>query len=345
MKRWDGKLHRWFVLAAVASIFYSEALAEEPAIATGEFQWTTGPPVVLPQDVAGISCYSIKDPTVVRHEDRWHLFCTIRGKERSHAIVYLNFADWDKANAAPRQVLPMHAGYFCAPQVFYFEPHKRWYLICQAASDKWTPKYQPAFSTTEKLADPSSWTPLQPLYDKKPENIKAWLDFWVISGKAKAHLFFTSLDGKMWRAETLLAKFPHGWSQPKVALEGDVFEASHTYRLKGDGRFLTLIEAQNGRGWRYYKAYLADRLEGPWKPLAATKEKAFASMKNVEQPQEHWTRSISHGELLRDGFDQRLEVDPTRLRFLFQGVAEKDRQGKKYGQIPWRLGLLEPALP
>jgi hypothetical protein len=42
----------------------------------------------------------------------------------------------------------------------------------------------------------------------------------------------------------------------------------------------------------------------------------------------------------RAGNDQRLEVDPDDLRFLFQGVLDKDRKGKVYGQIPWRLGIL-----
>jgi hypothetical protein len=27
---------------------------------------------------------------------------------------------------------------------------------------------------------------------------------------------------------------------------------------------------------------------------------------------------------------------------LFQGVRDADRRSKKYGDIPWRLGLLEP---
>jgi hypothetical protein len=47
--------------------------------------------------------------------------------------------------------------------------------------------------------------------------------------------------------------------------------------------------------------------------------------------------------LLRAGFDQRLEVDPADLRFLFQGVSDRDRAGKAYGEIPWRLGLLAAA--
>jgi hypothetical protein len=310
---------------------------------SGAFRWKVSPPLVLPEDVGGISCYSVKDPSVVRYDGRWHLFCTIRGKERSHAVVYLSFADWKDAGKAQRHLLAMHDGYFCAPQVFYFTPHKRWYMICQAASEEWEPNYQPAFATSADLADPGSWSKLRPLYEKKPDNTEAWLDFWVICDDSKAHLFFTSLNGRMWRAEAALKDFPRGWSKPVEALRGDVFEASHTYRLKGRGAYLTLIEAQGGHGWRYFKAYLADRLEGPWKPLAAARDEAFASMRNVEHPKARWTDSISHGELLRSGYDERLEVDPARMRFLFQGVRDGDREGKPYGQIPWRLGMLEPA--
>ncbi|HEX6984852.1 MAG TPA: non-reducing end alpha-L-arabinofuranosidase family hydrolase, partial [Planctomycetaceae bacterium] len=222
-------------------------------------------------------------------------------------------------------------------------PHKKWYLICQAASESWEPDYQPAFATTDDIADPDSWSKLTPLYGYKPENLKGWIDFWVICDDAKAHLFYTSNDGRMWRSETPIDEFPKGWTEPELVLEADVFEASHTYKLKDSEKYLTLIEAESGHGWRYYKAYVADRLDGEWTPLAATKEDAFASMKNVEQTAGRWTDAISHGELLRAGVDERLEVDPADLRFLFQGVKDEDRRGKPYGAIPWKLGLLEPA--
>jgi hypothetical protein len=170
---------------------------------------------------------------------------------------------------------------------------------------------------------------------------KSGLDFWIICDDVKAHLFFTTLDGRMWREETPLGDFPVGWSEPTLAIRGDIFEASHTYRLKGLGKYLTLVEAQGGYGWRYYKAYLADELDGRWTSLAATKDNAFASMSNVRPVGERWTDCISHGELLRAGYDHRLEVDAASLRFLFQGVRDKDRTGRPYGQIPWRLGILE----
>ncbi|MDH3444427.1 MAG: non-reducing end alpha-L-arabinofuranosidase family hydrolase, partial [Deltaproteobacteria bacterium] len=126
----------------------------------------------------------------------------------------------------------------------------------------------------------------------------------------------------------------------------DIFEASHTYRLKGHDRFLTIVEAQTwpiGRGWRYYKAYVSDRLDGTWTPAATSRQKPFAGLANVQDIGPHWTDSFSHGELIREGFDETLQVDPARLEFLFQGVSDAERAGKKYGEIPWRLGLLNPA--
>jgi hypothetical protein len=317
-------------------------VAELSAIQSGQFDWTVGPPVLSPADRPVDPCYSVKDPTVVRYNDRWHLFCTIRSQKRSHQIEYLSFGDWKDAAGAQRHVLTITDGYFCAPQVFYFTPHKKWYLIYQASDATRKPSLQPAFSTTNDIGDPTSWTKPVLLFKEHPDNVQMWIDFWVICDEEKAHLFFTSLDGKMWRAETPLDRFPNGWDQPRVVLEGDIFEASHTYRLKGANKYLTVVEAQNS-GRRYYKAYLADRLDGQWTPLAATREKPFASPINVRETAEHWTDSFSHGELLRIGHNERLEVAPQNLRFLFQGVTDEKMRGKNYGEIPWQLGILEPA--
>jgi hypothetical protein len=339
---------RVIVLPLVCVMFPA---CEKPATGSGRadppvssrFEWIAGEPLLQPRMLDGVHWIAVKDPSVVRYAGKWHLFCTVRGIERSHAIIYLTFRDWNEAKDARQQLLRCHPGYFCAPQVFYFTPHKKWYMFCQASDESWEPEYGPAYSTTADISEPDSWERLAPVFDKKPENIRSWLDFWVICDKTKAHLFFTSLNGRMWRCETSLEKFPRGWSQPAVALYADVFEASHTYYLKDQDKYLTLIEAQHGHGWRYYKAYLADRLDGKWTALAAEKDEAFASMLNVKHGRRRWTDVISHGELLRDGYDERLEADFDNLRLLFQGVSDSDRAGKKYGLIPWKLGMLRPA--
>ena len=277
---------------------------------------------------------------MVHFNGSWHLFTTIRSEKRSHQIEYSSFREWKDAVAAPRHILTFNPGYFCAPQVFYFTPHRKWYLLHQASDTNRPVSLQPAFSTSERIDDPKSWSAPQFLYDSHPENVKGWIDFWIICDETKAHLFFTSNNGLMWRAETSLQSFPKRWSKPEVVLRDDVFEASHTYRIRGGKGFLTVIEAQDGIR-RYYKAYTADKLAGEWKPLAATKEKPFASLRNVVAAGAPWTESISHGELIRSGFDEHLEIDDSNLQFLFQGVMEADAKGKSYGRIPWKLGLLE----
>lgn len=339
------------VLLALTVFFISSPLhAQAPKLGdffAGRFQWNLTAPLVSPAHRPEDPCYGVKDPTVVRFQDRWHVFSTIRSQKRNRQIEHLSFADWKDADKGTRTVLQLSDRDFCAPQVFYHTPHKKWYLIYQEINNKRSPNHYPVYSTSDNLADPAAWTKPAELYPQHPDNVKEWIDFWVICDDAKAHLFFTSLDGKMWRAETKLADFPGKWSKPAVVLQGDIFEASHTYRLKGYAKYLTVIEALDGTDSatcrRYYKAYLADKLDGDWKPLAATKEKPFAGAANIKQPGGAWTDSFSHGELLRSGYDERLEVDPADLRFLIQGVSDAARKDKKYGETPWRFGLLEPA--
>lgn len=314
---------------------------------SGNLRWTVSQPL-LAADAARLPASpdnpwaAVKDPSIVRSEGRWHLFCSLRkqkGGQGRIRIGYLSFADWSDPARADWRLLDLTDDYHGAPQVFYFEPQHRWYLVYQAADKSRNLAYGPCYSTTEDLADPSSWTRPAPLYSVAPGK-NAGLDFWVICDERKAHLFFTTLNGRMWRAETPLASFPAGnWSEPVVALEADIFEASHTYRLVGLAKYLTLVEAQDGAR-RYYKAYLADRLDGRWTPLAAMREQPFASPVNVLNQAQSWTTSYSHGELLRAGINQQLEVDPANLRFVFQGASDEDREGKNYGAIPWRLGIL-----
>jgi hypothetical protein len=164
----------------------------------------------------------------------------------------------------------------------------------------------------------------------------------VICDDEKAHLFFTTLNGRMWRAETDIGSFPNkGWTDPKVVLRGDIFEASHTYRLNGRNQFFTIVEAQAGKR-RYFKGYLAEKLDGEWVPLADSQEMPLVSPRNVVNQAESWATSYSHGEFIRAGFNQKLEIDPEKLRLLFQGANDEEYQRGNYGQIPWRLGILQP---
>lgn len=329
-----------FSLATGGIVAAQDQPAEEPAGLRPPFHWALSEPLVRPFSRPADPCTSIKDPTVVLHDGQLHLFCTIRSEKRSHQIEYLAFDDWQRADAAPRHILTLSDGYFCAPQVFYFAPHKLWYLVYQVNEKGHRQGLQPAFSTTADLAKPDSWTRPKLMFTTDPETVKSWIDFWVICDDTHARMFFTSNDGRMWRSDAPIADFPMGWNEPTVVLRGDVFEASHTYRVKETGRYLTIIEAI-GHGRRYYKAYDSDRLDGSWTPVADSWEKPFASSENLlPGARPRWTDHVSHGELLRLGSDQRMEISGNNLQFLIQGVPDDDYRGRKYGEIPWRLGLL-----
>ncbi|NQV32505.1 MAG: hypothetical protein HQ515_07415, partial [Phycisphaeraceae bacterium] len=83
-------------------------------------------------------------------------------------------------------------------------------------------------------------------------------------------------------------------------------------------------------------------LNGQWTPVpgADSWETPFAGINNVtfEEGVTPWTRDISHGELLRDGYDETMTLDLNNLRFLYQG--RDPASGGNYSLLPYRLGLL-----
>jgi hypothetical protein len=194
-----------FLIGVVALALSTPGCAESPAgaashsiadLLAGCFRCQVREPLVSPATCPDDTYYSIGDPSIVSYEGRWHLFCTVRGQERSHQIEYLSFPDWSSVGETDRTMLTMHDGFYCAPQVFYFAPQQRWYLICQASDEACEPKYGAAYATTTDIADADSWRSLQPL-GSKPASGKAGLDFWIMCDDEKAHLFLTTLDGRM----------------------------------------------------------------------------------------------------------------------------------------------------
>lgn len=316
----------------------TQPLLEAPSL------WEYGQPLIGPRDDGSGFLEIPKDPSIVYFRGRWHLFMTLKQRDRT-TTAYCSFARWEEAQAAPWTVLRLaDTKYYCAPQVFYFEPHKLWYLIYQVGGMSEATKMWVACSTTTDLADPASWTPARPILDggysdPRPEG---GLDYWVICDPQRAYLYFTSLNGKLWRGWTTLEEFPCGFQGFEVALTAEIYEASHTYKLRGLNQYLTIIEQDHRR---YYKAYLADRLDGPWIPLADTEQRPFAGAANVRPAPgvPAWTDNVSHGELIREGCDQSMTIDPQNLQFLFQGMLERDKSNKGYGQFEWSLGLLTPV--
>jgi hypothetical protein len=237
---------------------------------------------------------------------------------------------------------PGFSGYHCAPQLFYFAPQSKWYLISQSGP--------PTYSTNTDPSRPASWSSPSNFFAGEPAIVTlnkgsgGWIDFWVICDDTTCFLFFSDMNGHWYRSKTAVGDFPKGFGNPEIVLSdasaGHLFEASSVYYMKGTGKYLALIEAfDSASNWRrYYRSFTASALDGAWTPLQAEFATPFASNKNVSFSGTPWTSDISHGELVRTGYDQLMEVDTCHLQFLYQGVDPKS--SVSYESLPWRIGLL-----
>jgi hypothetical protein len=330
------RLLRFFFALATAAV-------ASAAPFSGPFSWVSTGPLIAPVSDAAHSLVSLKDPTVVFADGKWHVYATTADTRGHWSMAYVSFADWkDAAQAKPYYLdqNPNLRGYHCAPQVFYFRPHKKWYLIYQSQ--------HPTYSTNDDVGKPEAWTAPQSFFEGTPKSVvQGWIDYWIICDDTHAYLFFSDDYGRYYRSRTKLADFPHGFDEPQVIMHEpnrfDLFEASCVYRLDGLNEYLCFIECLGEGGHRYFKAFTADRLDGAWKPLAGANSWAtpFMGMNNVKSADGSplWSADISHGEMLRKANDETMTIDPAHLRFLYQGMDRSTKE-KNYGLLPYRLALL-----
>jgi hypothetical protein len=300
--------------------------------------WTVEGPVLTPGPEGSFDEIAVKDPSVVFFNKRWHVFYTARSKD-GYTTGYIAAPTLQGLSSAPRHPLPQLKGtsdsYACAPQVFYFKPRGLWYLVLQTRDSN----YQPAFTTTKDLENPAAWQPLQPLLIKDEE--AKWIDFWVICDKTTAYLFYTRDHREVVVRSTAIENFPAGWSPGQTVFSG-IHEAAHVYKLQGREEYRMLYELED-KGLRRFGMARAKHLAGPWEELTDR----FACGEQLVFPKglTAWTDRVSHGEFLRTGFDQHLEIDPENAPLLFQGLSKEESEGP-YPMLPWKLGLLErPRAP
>ena len=308
---------------------------------TMPLKWKSTGALVKPVSDANHTIVSVKDPTVVHYNGLWHIYATAYSTSaNTWSMVYLNFKDWadaPKAKLTYIDVNPALKGYHCAPSLFYFTPQKKWYLVFQSQ--------QPQYCNTDDISKPETWTAPQNFFDRQTRLPRLPIDYHLISDGTYMYLFFTGDDGNFYRSRTKIEDFPNGMSAPEIAIQENrntLFEASITYKIKGTDTYLTLIEAMSPS--RFYRAWVSDRLDGQWTPVpdATTWDKPFAGINNVtfEDGVTPWTRDISHGELLRDGYDEKMTIDPNNLQFLYQGRDPANSE-RRYEMYPYQLGLLK----
>ncbi len=311
------------------------------------FQWSSTDPILSPISDAAHDLVAIKDPSIVYYNGKWHVFVSTVAVGGIYSIAYISLADLADTSSATIYYLdqnPNLVGYHAAPQVFYFAPQSKWYLVFQSGP--------PQFSTNADVGNPAGWTAPQNFFAAAPAVVMQtagsadWLDFKVICDSANCYLFFSDDNGAFYRSQTTVAAFPSGFGNTVVAMQeanaGSLFEASNVYAMKGTGQYLALVEAFDASSnyHRYYRSWTASSLDGTWTPLQDTFQAPFASTANITFSGAPWTGDISHGEMIRDGYDQTLTIDSCNLRYLYQGENPSTPNDAGYNGIPWQLGLL-----
>jgi hypothetical protein len=321
------------------------AAADPPPLPT-TFTWESSGPLIGPRADADHPVVSIKDPTVVRYKNKWHVYATTANTSGNWSLVYVGFDRWSEAAAAPQYHMDRNpaigSGYRAAPQLFYFAPRRTWYLVYQTGL--------PSFSTARDPGRPQTWSAPRNFQETMPAIVRDnigngfWLDYWVICDKVDCYLFSSDDNGHLYRARTTVEDFPNGFHDTVIVMQDsnrfDLFEGAAVYRIKGTNTYLLLVEAIGTDGRRYYRSWTADGIDGEWTPLADTEANPFARSNNVTFAAgvPAWTQDISHGEVIRAGIDQTMTIRGCNLRFLYQGMDPA--AGGEYSQLPWRLGLL-----
>jgi len=315
-------------------------LPRQAAPLSSTFKWNSTGPLIAPKN-DGRNLAGIKDPSIVHYEGKYHVFAST-SKEEGYNMVYMSFKDFSESGNTTFHYLdqsPIGTGYRAAPQVFWFEPHKLWYLIYQNGNA--------AYSTNKNISNPLGWTAPKDFYSGVPSIVTNnigqgyWVDMWVICDASDCHLFSSDDNGQLYRSQTPIDKFPAGMSDPVIAMKEpkryDMFEASNVYRI-GNSSYLLLVECIGATGERYFRSWTSSKIAGPWNALADTEAKPFAGAANVAFTGTPWTKSISHGEVIRTQVDQTMTIRPCNLQYLYQGM--NPAANGSYNSLPWRLALL-----
>jgi len=286
--------------------------------------WYVDARVIRHNQLPPYDYYGAKDPTIVYYNGKYHVFYTGANQSGGWQMLYTSATTIEGLATAPRIFMSkISESYFCAPEVFYFEPKGLWYLIYQDGT------YGAAYATTTNIADPNSWS------GPKSFGISGnmgW-DYYVICDDTYCYMYNTPDDGSgnIYVRRTTLANFPTGWSTPSVAISG-TFEATAVYKSLADGKYYLIVEDLKDN--RYYELWTSSSAGGPWTQVA----EKWAWYGNLVYNADKWTTSVSHGEIIRAGINQKLEInDINRVDFLIQGTTSLSGT---YQQIPWDLGVI-----
>ncbi|MEN8155610.1 MAG: non-reducing end alpha-L-arabinofuranosidase family hydrolase [Bacteroidota bacterium] len=335
-------------------------------------RWTLTDTVFTSRPDHPMDNVAVKDPSIVNYNGRYHLFYTAKsvsdsgsGPVYSIGCGYASAPTPKGLNSAERVNMDSLAGRdVVAPQVFFYEPQKLWYLIAHTTVvEGELHTLEPIYLTNPDIEDPGGWSEAQILETGKSSD-EFWIDFWVICTDETAYLFYANQKGSILRMECGLEDFPSGFadSTPEEALNVNhmedekpwrMFEAVHIYHVKEDGTYLALLEGAFSNPERHYDVesrtrfifgMRADSLNGRWSRVENGVTEFLADAGNLynEDGSKSAYTQVSHPELIRSGYNQKLEIDDYNLSLLFQSFdGTKIPDSYHYNELPWELILMK----